>query len=110
MRQRAGGFTAIDGLRAERVCADNVQDVRRQRSGNTQTTEVSAKLVSFFARKLIMGVAQGVSTTVTFVSKQSERCVGAQCDVWFILGSSLGTNLRNIQAALFLSLGILHLL
>ena len=46
MRQRAGGFTAIDGLRAERVCADNVQDVRRQRSGNAQTTEVSAKLKS----------------------------------------------------------------
>ena len=49
MRQRAGGFTAIDGLRAERVCADNVKDdiVRRQRSGNAQTTcngtEVSAK-------------------------------------------------------------------
>ena len=43
MRQRAGGFTAIDGLRAERVCADSVQDVRRQRPGNAQTTEVSAK-------------------------------------------------------------------
>ena len=40
VRQRAGGFTAIDGLRTERVCADYIQDVRRQRS---QTTEVSAK-------------------------------------------------------------------
>ena len=46
MRLRAGGFTAIDGLRAERVCADSVQDVRRQRSGNAQTTEVSAKFKS----------------------------------------------------------------
>ena len=41
-----GAFAAIDGLRAERVCADSVQDVRRQRSGNAQTTEVSAKLKS----------------------------------------------------------------
>ena len=46
MRQRAGGLTAIDGLRAERMCADNVQDVRRERSGNPQTTEVSAKFKS----------------------------------------------------------------
>ena len=44
--QKVGGLAAIDGLRAERVCADNVQDVRRrrQRSGNAQITEVSAKL------------------------------------------------------------------
>ena len=46
MRQKAGRVTAIDGMRAERVCADSVQDVRRQRSGNAQTTEVSAKLKS----------------------------------------------------------------
>ena len=44
--QKAGRVTAIDGLRVEKVCADTVQDVRRQRSGNVQTTEVSAKLKS----------------------------------------------------------------
>ena len=46
MRQRAGGLTAIDGLRAERMCADNVQGVGRRRSRNAQTTEVSAKFKS----------------------------------------------------------------
>ena len=43
-RQRAGGFTAIDELRAERVCADSVKVVRRQRSGNAQSTKIIAKL------------------------------------------------------------------
>ena len=57
MRQRAGGFTAIDGLRAERVCADSVRDVR------TQETTV---------RKCIDNGSE---------CEVKERCVGAQCAV-----------------------------
>jgi hypothetical protein len=41
--QRVGGLTAIDGLRTERMRADNVQSVRRQRLGNAQTTGLSAE-------------------------------------------------------------------
>ena len=38
VRLRAGGLTAIERLRAERMCADSVQDMSRQRSGSAQTT------------------------------------------------------------------------
>ena len=66
MRQRAGGFTAIDGLRAQRVCADIVQDVRRQRSGNAQTTEVIERRVG--AQCALGGRATGVWHTHAYRS------------------------------------------
>ena len=40
MELRAGGLTAIKRLRAERVCANNEEALRSQRSGCGQTTVV----------------------------------------------------------------------
>ena len=72
MRLRAGGFTAIDGLRAERVCANSVQDVRRQRSGNAQTTEVSAKFKSVVSVRCV-----SVHVTATETLRGERMCANS---------------------------------
>ena len=63
-------MTAIDGLRAERMCTDSVQVVRRQHSENAQTTEVSAKFKSVV---LVRCVSMHVTATEPLSGEAKRR-------------------------------------